>query len=366
MPPIHIEKLIFGGQGLARVDGKAVFVWNALPGEDVEVDYTINKKNFAEAVAVKIINPSPDRIAPQEQSFLSTSPWQILSWPAENEWKKQIALETYRRNGGLEIKENELKIESDDAQFGYRNKMEFYFDRLPDGQITLAFLNRGETTKIPADGSVLARPIINKYANYLIDFINDNNNELTYSLGQNYLEDKIMDTAIQHGIQTFFQINLPVFERALKDIAGFVEKNTPLVDYYSGTGAITLPLAKKLQSVLLVESNPAAAEYTKTNILLNKLTNCEAICSPSEKMLEAIDENKTIIVDPPRAGLDKKIIDRIISQKPPRVIYLSCDLSTQARDIKYLSELYKVSFLKLYNFFPRTPHIEGLCVLDIR
>jgi len=417
MPPIHIEKLIFGGQGLARVDGKAVFVWNALPGEDVEVDYTINKKNFAEAVAVKIINPSPDRIAPQEQSFLSTSPWQILSWPAENEWKKQIALETYRRNGGLEIKENELKIESDDAQFGYRNKMEFYFDRLPDGQITLAFLNRGETTKIPADGSVLARPIINKYANYLIDFINENklalsvlnkliikcnrqdqviaglflnqklskklspalndelisfsvfnanNNELTYSLGQNYLEDKIMDTAIQHGIQTFFQINLPVFERALKDIAGFVEKNTPLVDYYSGTGAITLPLAKKLQSVLLVESNPEAAEYTKTNILLNKLTNCEAICSPSEKMLEAIDENKTIIVDPPRAGLDKKIIDRIISQKPPRVIYLSCDLSTQARDIKYLSELYKVSFLKLYNFFPRTPHIEGLCVLDIR
>ncbi len=416
MPPIHIEKLIFGGQGLARVDGKAVFVWNALPDEDVEVKYIADKKNFAEAVAVKIINPSPFRVEPKEPSFLSTSPWQILSWKAENKWKKQIAIETYRRNGGLELKEDNLEIEFNDAQYGYRNKMEFYFDQLPDGKITLAFLERGGKEKIPTDGSLLAMPVIGKYAKYIIDYINENkislsvlnkviikcnqqnqviiglflnqklskklspllndeligfsvfnanNDKLDYEIGQNYLEDKILGIPLCYGIQTFFQVNLPIFEKALKDISEFAGENKNLIDYYSGAGAISLPIAKKQASVLLVENNCEAIEYANKNILMNNLKNCEALCSPSEKMLEAIDNSKIVIVDPPRAGLDKQLVNQLISQRPLKIIYLSCDLSTQARDIKLLSEVYKVSFLKLYNFFPRTPHIEDLCVLNL-
>jgi 23S rRNA (uracil1939-C5)-methyltransferase len=87
---IKTEKLIFGGQGLGRTDdGRIVFVWNALPGEEVEAEILKKNKNFFEAVATKIITPSPERVAPLESHWLSSSPWQILDFAAENQWKKK-------------------------------------------------------------------------------------------------------------------------------------------------------------------------------------------------------------------------------------------------------------------------------------
>jgi hypothetical protein len=93
-------------------------------------------------------------------------------------------------------------------------------------------------------------------------------------------------------------------------------------------------------------------------------TAIEARCVPAEKMTELITSDKIVIVDPPRAGLHENVVARFLSEKPERIIYLSCNLSTQARDIKLLSEVYKVVFIKLYNFFPRTPHVEALVVLE--
>jgi len=414
MPQIHIEKLIFGGQALARVDGKAVFVWGALPGEDVEIEYTTEKKNFAEAVATKILNPSPDRVAPREPNFLSSSPWQILSWEAENKWKKQIAVETYGRNGGLILQDNAPEIAFDDNQYEYRHKIEFYFDMPPNGEISLAILERESTKKIPITASVLAKPILNKCAQYILAQINKNkidisslnklvlktnqtnqviaglfvnkkidempvplnpeligfgiynsqNSKALFEDGQLFLEDVILGSTLKHGLFSFFQINPPMFEQALKDIAVFTGPKTPLIDYYAGVGAISLPISRNRESVELIDNNCEAIEFAKQNIILNKTPSCTATCSSSEEILEKINKNKIIILDPPRAGLDDKIINRLLIKKPTRIIYLSCDLSTQARDINYLGQAYKISFLKLYNFFPRTPHIEGLCVLD--
>src|SRR3989338_1397270 len=99
---IKIEKLVFGGQGLGRdAEGRAVFVWNALPGEEVEVEFLQKKKNFGEAITTKVLTPSPDRVTPIDPHFLSSSPWQMLTWEKENEWKKQIAVETYSKIGDL-------------------------------------------------------------------------------------------------------------------------------------------------------------------------------------------------------------------------------------------------------------------------
>ena len=99
-------------------------------------------------------------------------------------------------------------------------------------------------------------------------------------------------------------------------------------------------------------------------IITHLVEEIKATCMPAERVTELIESDKILIVDPPRAGLHDKVIERILEQKPARVIYLSCNLSTQARDIKLLSEVYKVVFTKLYNFFPRTPHVEGLAVLE--
>jgi 23S rRNA (uracil1939-C5)-methyltransferase len=138
----------------------------------------------------------------------------------------------------------------------------------------------------------------------------------------------------------------------------------PLLDFYSGVGAIGLPLSHNRDELILLDSNADAIAYAKKNIELNKRSHTEAFCIPAEKMTDLITGDRQLLLDPPRAGLHPKVVSTILQKLPPRIVYMSCDLSTHARDIRLLSEAYRVNFLKLYNFFPRTPHIEAICVMD--
>lgn len=420
---LTIEKLVFGGQGLGRINGKIAFVWNALPGEEVEVEILNGKKDMYEAVATKILTPSPERVQPEEAHFLSSAPWQMLDWDRENYWKKAIAIEQYGKIGGLILQQDPPKIVSDDRIYGYRNKIEFSFVVLPDGTTSLAFFERGRHERIPITGSLLAEPIINEVAQEILVWVNEqkipmrslkslivrSNGEgqaiaalfikdelpfssfpkihdawvgfqlfysthkspasvptkLMHSEGQDYLIAHLKSTQLKFGLLSFFQINIPVFDQALTDIADFLHPNMPLVDFYSGVGAIGLPLSHNRDSLILVDSNKEAIQYAKENIALNKRNNTEAFCMPAEKMTDVISGDKQLLLDPPRAGLHPKVVATILQKRPPRIVYMSCDIATHARDIRLLSEAYKVNFIKLYNFFPRTPHIEGLCVLDL-
>ena len=423
MHTVTIEKFVFGGQGLARLeDGRVVFVWNALPGEQVEIEILKKKKDYLEAVATKIITPSPYRVDPIDDHFLSTSPWQMIDWEKENEWKVDMATETYSKIADLILHANKPEIAFDpNEQYGYRNKMEFSFTELEDGTKSLAFFQRGKKKRIPITSPALASKEINETGQYILDWVNKHNipmrslkalivrhageksiaalfikdrlpfddfpeltdtligfqlyysthkspasvpTELMYSAGQDYLIQDILGTKLKFGLLSFFQINPPLFEMALKDIAAFLDPKVPVIDFYAGVGAIGLPLSHSREQTILVESNQEAVAYAKENIDINNLNGCEARCIPAEKMTEIISEDKMVILDPPRAGLHHKVISALRAKKPQRIIYLSCNISTQARDMRLLSSEYKISFLKLYNFFPRTPHIEGLVVLD--
>jgi len=414
---LKIEKLIFGGQALGRIDQKAIFVWNALPGEEVEVKILKNSKTFSEAVSTKIIQPSPDRIEPKEVHYLSCSPWQIMTLKKENEWKIKIAEETYQKIGGFEAKN--LTIESDNVEYGYRNKMEYSFVTDEKGKLSLAFFERASHHRQSIKPCCLAHPNLNRVAMVILNwaaeqkltpynlkslillanqkgevlaglFIKDKMTfenypttpemigfklyysthkspasiptEELYSFGKDYLEEEINSVKMHYGLFSFFQVNPPIFQLALNDMKRFIDEH-PIVDYYCGVGTIGLALKKEKQIVELVESNTEAADYAKKNIALNNFDNCAAICQPAEKITELITADKIIIFDPPRAGLDKKIIDRVWETEPETIIYLSCNLSTHARDLSLLLPKYKIEFLKLYNFFPRTAHIEGLAVL---
>ncbi len=433
MHKVTIEKLVFGGQGLARLpDGKVVFVWNALPGEEVEINIIKKKKDYIEAVATKILTPSPERVQAREEHFLSSAPWQMMDWDRENYYKKHIAMEQYGKIGGLILGNQPPEIVSGDKQYGYRNKIEFSFAPTDPNQdyqnnpeyepVSLAFFQRGKKVRKPVTHSELAEPVINDVAKKILDWVNEQQipmrslkslivrsngngqaiaalflkdklsfdsfpelNEqllgfhiyysthkspasvptaLLYSEGQDYLIANIKGTKLKFGLLSFFQINIPMFEQALDDIAAFLPPKTPLIDFYAGVGAISLPLSYNRESAMLVDNNEEAIAYAKENIEMNGLKNCDAQCIPAEEITDIISSDKTIIVDPPRAGLHMKMAQRLAAIKPPRIIYLSCNIATQARDIRLLEETYKVSFLKLYNFFPRTPHIEGLCILD--
>ena len=462
---VKIEKIVFGGAGLGRLEdpekpnglgasGRVVFVWNALPGEEVEFELIKKEKTHWEGVATKILNPSPARLEPKEAHYLSCSPWQIMTPEEENKWKIEMAKETYQKIGGFDC---ELELAGNDVDWGYRNKMEYSFaetvnhltpDPSPckgEGNIMLSFFERGKKVRQCIEACELANPEINRVAKVILSWINKNKipmrslkamilrsnlkNEVIAALfikdklefkdfpkldknfvgfklyysthkspasvptallhaeGQDYLTEKILGTKLKYGIFSFFQINIPVFEMALKDIGQHICNPCNLcpksvvnsvVDFYSGVGSISLPLYNMYKGAVLVDNCAEAIEFARENIdavgkpphprtpLLGKERGeLVAECMPAEKMTELITSDKIIIVDPPRAGLHEDVVKRILAQKPARVIYLSCNLSTQARDIKLLSEGYGVVFTKLYNFFPRTPHVEGLVVLEI-
>ena len=415
---LKIEKLIFGGQGLGRIDQKAIFVWNALPGEEVEIKILKNSKTFSEALATKIIQSSPDRVEPKEDHYLSCSPWQIMSLKTENEWKVKIAAETYKKIGGFEWPG--LGIISSDVQYNYRNKIEYSFVDDQNGELSLAFFERASHYRRPIQPCCLASENINIVAKEILAcakkqkltpynlksviirsnqkgeviaglFIKDEMSfadyptadkmigfQLFYSThkspasvptkelypsGQKYLEEEINGVKMRYGLFSFFQVNPPIFTKTLADIALFIPENRAIIDYYCGVGAIGLGLKKPGQKLELVESNSEAIDYANENIKLNNLTGCTATCQPAEKIIELITSDKTIIFDPPRAGLDKKIVEQILNTQPEMIAYLSCNLSTQARDLALLLPKYKIEFIQLYNFFPRTDHIEGLVIL---
>ena len=418
-----IEKLVFGGQGLGRINKKVVLAWNALPEEEVEVSILKRKKSYLEGIASKIIKESPFRTNPLEDHFLSCSPWQILKWEKENHWKKEIAKETFEKIGNLKELINYELVSIQDNQYNYRNKMEYSFTSNKNGKISLAFFKRGTHRLIPIDFCKLAIPEINEVAQKIIIWLNQNSvpseilksivlrtnnkkqviaglfikknfffknypplqkpligfhiyfsnplspasvvDEELFKEGQNFLDINIRETTLKYGLLSFFQINLHLFEIALNDISTFLDPKKSLIDYYSGIVAISIPLNSFYKDCILIDSEQEAINYALENIKTNNLEDkCKVLKSLVEKSTQLIEKNKIILFDPPRAGLHKKIIKKILIEKPVRIIYLSCNLSTQARDIQLLQSMYKIKFLRLYNFFPRTPHIEGLCVLD--
>ena len=143
----------------------------------------------------------------------------------------------------------------------------------------------------------------------------------------------------------------------------WIEAGKPTVDLYSGVGSIGLTIGG--ENVTMVEINEHAVREMERNITaLQREKAARAILAPSETALEHINGNATIILDPPRAGLHEDVVNKLLETKSARIVYLSCNPVTQARDVARLAQTYGVRHHQGYNFFPRTPHIEHLVVLD--
>ena len=422
---VKLTKIVGGGQALGTLDdGRKVFVWNGLPGESVEFDISKKKSNYLEGIASDITNPSSDRISPQEPgSYLSTSPWQMMTFDAEQRYKSQLISEAFELHH-VEIPES--NVYSDEIQFGYRNKLEFSWYGDTDATsgvdtLDLAFFRRGSKGKVIVDGSKLAHPNINTLARsirdllrtkpvtarnlktllirsdqhgncvwqlYIKDKITDlitpaeaaelpsQGGEVIFSnpkspasviterlesFGNTTLTDTILGTTFRYATEGFFQVNIPVYEQALQDMKSWIPADRPTVDMYSGVGTIGLTIGSP--DTVLVELNEHAVREMQRNIA-DLGRSATAVLAASEQALEYITSERTIILDPPRAGLHADVVARLLDQAPERIIYLSCNPTTQARDVALLLEKYRISHVRGYNFFPRTPHIENLIVLD--
>lgn len=379
---LYIEKLIPGGQALTTLpDGRKAFLWNALPGEIVEDFETTNKKShYTEGIATKIKKPSAHRISPIDSCYLSTSPWQIMDYDYELEQKRELLLEQFRQfNINLSP---ELPV-TDGNLLNYRNKMEYalYWDNKKE-RIFLAFRYRGTHKKMPITFSSLERPEILTAAKKIVSELNRSHSEArkyqslllrcnqTGEVSGGLLEnrkphptfknltDKILGKPYSYSPNGFFQINLPVYELALKEIKKHI-KTDKVLDLYSGVGTIGLSVAEG-KNLILVECNKSAFGELEKNCQ----GNAKPILANSENCLDYISPDTSVILDPPRAGCDKKLLDRLLEILPPVVIYLSCNPATQARDVKILLEKYHITSQTSFNFFPRTPHLENLIILE--
>ncbi|MBQ8157248.1 class I SAM-dependent RNA methyltransferase [Candidatus Saccharibacteria bacterium] len=381
MSEVRVEKLVPGGQGLATLaDGQKIFLWNVLPGELVEFDITKRKRRYCEAIATNIIESSPQRVTARDDCYLATSPWQVFDYDFELQQKAQLVQECFRQQ---KLDVTVLPTITDGHDFHYRNKMEYslYWDN-NDDQIYPAFHLRGTHRKIPIQQSSIERPEIFQAAQQIITELNarqaaardyqsllircDQQGRVSSALFEKgkahpimpQLQDSLLGHTYSYSPNGFFQINLPVYELVLQNIAAQIQTDQVL-DLYAGVGSIGLSVAHDKQ-LTLVEVNAAAYAEMQNNA---RGTTAHCILAKSEEVTDYITPNCTVILDPPRAGCDTKLIAKLQQIRPAKIIYLSCNPITQARDVATLAADFTISALQPYNFFPRTPHIENLLFL---
>lgn len=417
MLEVTIDKLVHGGQGIGTLDdGRKIFAWNALPGERVALEVRKTKNRYLEGIAAEIITPSAERIAPLDEAYLSTSPWQIMTLAAEQQNKRDILIETLQREHVILPDGGVAFAELDEAHsLHYRNKMEYSFWADDDG-LHLALFHRASHGKRIVQGSSIAMPAVDIAAGKVCEalnaagvrgsqlktviiranqegktvaavFVKDESfgkisdlaacadgvvvyysnpkspasvaTRLLYQYGVTTLVDSIAGVPIHYDVLSFFQVNLPVFAGAAEKIRSFVQGDPEIIDMYAGVGTIALLTG----ATKMVELDGANIALAKTNAEGRDLT---VVGVASEAALEHISATATLIVDPPRAGLHDKVTARIREILPPKIAYLSCNPITQARDLALLQENYVIESITGYNFFPRTPHIESLALLTRR
>lgn len=431
---LKLDKIVGGGQALGTLDdGKKAFVWGGLPGETVQILITKKKSHFVEGVVTEVIVASPQRIEPEDpESYLSTSPWQIMDFAAEQHYKSALIEEAFELHDI--VLPHPIEIYSDNQILRYRNKVEFSWYGSSDEQtgkefLDLAFFRRGSKGKIIINDSSLlpesiidvARQIRDLLASknvsarqlktllircdqqgncvwqlYIKDKVRDflsvdemasiraQGGEVIYSdpkspasritkrltaTGDVVLADNVLGVPFRYATEGFFQVNIPVYEASLREMKKWVDERhdaSHMIDLYSGVGSIGLTISGD-KNVTLIEINEDAVREMKQNIArLGKSDTAEPVLAASEKALEHLGSDAIVVLDPPRAGLHADVISRLLEKRPPRIIYLSCNPVTQARDVALLASAYGIRAHRGYNFFPRTPHIEHLVILDLK
>jgi 23S rRNA (uracil1939-C5)-methyltransferase len=426
---LEIESLAQGGRGIARADGYVVFVSGALPGDRVRVRLTKAKRAYAEGRAVELISPSPERIADtcvHDGEPCPGAPWQGLPYERQLAEKASQVDDALRRIGHLDGYEME-PIEPALEPWRYRNKLEYSFGERP-GAITLGFHRRGSWSEIVdvddchlaseannaarnevrawAHGSGLTaydsrgdsgalrnlvvregrrtgqvqtrlvtsadeipRPPVDLHT--MIEGLSGGTDGPTGVLGSEHLMEELCGLRFRVSHTAFMQTNTEMAER-LYSIAGdfaALDGSERLFDLFCGIGTIGLSLAARAGEVWGLESVPEAVGDAEVNAAANGIENAQFVCADARlgisPLIERAGRPDTVIVDPPRSGLSKKIVRRLLEAGAPRIVYVSCNPTTLAPNAAQIVEAgYTLRRVKPVDMFPQTPHVEAVALLE--
>ena len=419
---VLIEKLVQGGSGLARLDsGQAVFVPGVLPGERVIVTIRKKRKGVLEAALVKVLTPSKDRITPLCNGDLECTgaTWPHIAYPAQLKHKQEILLDTLKKIGGIEPR-RPLPILPSPRTDHYRLRTQFNV-RIKDDRPRIGFFRQGSYDLIEVNNAFLIHPVINKVLNNIrtlsdklplltelhinaspsgevhlllfseqplsramdpffaelkrtspevIGMTGFSGRKKVSTLGRNQLTLEVEGMTLKATEGNFFQVNWEQNRNMVRTVLDFtaLTGGETVLDLYCGIGNFSLPLAKKAKTVIGIESGYSAIEDAKANAALNGILNTEFVADDMQKGLKALIGRKlradVIVLDPPRAGATLKTLERVLAFVPQKIVYVSCNPSTLARDLKFFQLFgFRLDRLQPVDMFPYTYHIE--CVAEM-
>ncbi len=362
---VKIENLDHNGRGIARINNKITFIENALPGEIVDINIIKEHKKYNEARVIKIIEKSKDRIAPKCPYYGECGGCEIMhmTYDSQLEFKKEKVKNILKKYADLEI--NPL-IVSSNQDFNYRNKI-----TLHEKNDKVGYMRENTNEIIEIEECPLVMASINDYIKEIklkikVQLVVRTNekDEIISNLKNEDLIIKINNLSFYVDINSFFQVNNYICARIFETLENVLEETNTCLDLYSGVGTLSIVASKKSKKVYSIEVNPHSHKNALKNLKLNNINNIEFMCGKVEDKIKEIKENiDVIITDPPRSGMDKTTINTIKELNPKKIIYISCDPMTLARDLNSLKENYTIENIILFDMFPNTKHIETFCVL---
>ncbi len=417
---VRVEKMVYGGDGLAYHQGKPVFIPFVLPGEVLDVIPVQESRKLIRALPGNLQEPAAERIEPACPYFAHCGGchYQHLTYAKQLELKVALLRETLRRLGGLDWQQ-ELPVHASEPPWEYRNRIQLKLAPHPaiPGQLQVGYHRAGTHALVAVERCPISSPKLNELIAALNRlsrerllpaglrgaeaFVDERDHSLSLSLRAQRLDFELpplceaLRTAVDgllsvefeetntgrrttdglgwiyynvgphrlrvsHG--SFFQVSRPLLPKLVARVIEGAEGQVAL-DLYAGVGVFARALREKFARVVAVESFPPTAADLAANLF--DLDDTEAHAATVEEYLQGSPERCDVVVlDPPRTGLAGGVIPALLELAPPRIVYLSCDPATLARDLARLRPSYGITSLELLDLFPQTFHIETLARLE--
>lgn len=391
---VKIDKLSHDFRGITKVNDKVTFVSNTLPDEVVDIRVTESKKNMNSAKVISYIEESNDRVIPKCEYCNLCGGCDIgyINYSRSLEYKCNIVTDIMKRYAGIFVTPS---IVSDNNIYGYRNKITL---RVMNGKLSL--VKEGTNELVNVSKCLLVNDKINLVIELLnnidLSLVNEvvirgNDEIMAIVYGKidsdvliNTLRDSVTSIVLNDKViygcdyitisvgtysyaiypNSFFQVNTNMISELYDKVLEYAGIGNRLLDLYCGAGTIGIYLSNNFDSVYGVEVNSSAIYGANLNKEINDVRNISFDCKKVSDINEITAD--VIVVDPPRAGLDKITIKRLLNSTAERIVYVSCNPITLARDINLLKEKYELKDITLFDMFPNTKHVESVVLLQMK
>jgi 23S rRNA (uracil1939-C5)-methyltransferase len=375
---VRIEKIVAGGEGLARFEGVPIFVARSAPGDLLRVRIYERRTDYGRAEIVEILEPGPARRPDPYPELSSTGicDLQHIRDEVQPQLKAGAVRETLERIGGITMPPpGDIELITGEP-WGYRLRTQVHTDIDPvAGGMRVGYYARGTKDLVPITHCALLVPEIDELLQSLPGHLEPGSpNRIDLAAGDGAVTVSPTIPGLPHGevslqvndlsyfydARSFFQGHRGLLPKLVQRVVGEWEGELAY-DLYGGVGLFTLPLAQRYRKVVTVEGDTVSVRYARMNARRNKLTNVEVVARVVETWIHQLPEGvDRVVVDPPRGGLSPKVPRALVDRRPKRLTYVSCHPATLARDLRLLTRAYRIESIALVDLFPQTGHMEAI------